>query len=78
MRLPMTADQFGRNNPLDTRPRTNYTDPINPRKDTTMKHCYCGQPATTLVDSDSIQFQNGQPVCDEHAEDRDPVEERII
>lgn len=42
------------------------------------QHCYCGKPATTLVDSDSIQFQNGQPVCDEHAEDRDPVEERII
>lgn len=28
--------------------------------------CFCGKPATVLIDSDSIQYRNGQPVCDEH------------
>ena len=41
------------------------------------KTCFCGQPATHLQDSDSIQYRNGQPVCDEHF-DGDEHEERII
>lgn len=28
--------------------------------------CFCGNLATVLVDSDSIQYRDGQPVCDEH------------
>jgi hypothetical protein len=46
---------------------------------TKTENCWCGQAATQYVDSDSTQFQEkGQPVCDEHAEDRDPFEPPIV
>ena len=28
--------------------------------------CWCGSEATVLVDSDSMEFRDGMPVCDEH------------
>lgn len=39
--------------------------------------CWCGQPATVLIDSDSILFPDGRPVCAEH-DTGDRPEERII
>lgn len=30
------------------------------------RKCFCGKPATVLIDSDSWQYRDGMPVCDEH------------
>lgn len=48
------------------------------RTEPTDFECWCGEPATQLVDSDSINFADGMPVCDEHAEGLDPHEARIV
>lgn len=28
--------------------------------------CYCGKPATVLIDADSIMHRHGMPVCNDH------------
>lgn len=47
------------------------------RRMTTLTCIFCGKPATHLADSDSIQWQDGTPVCDDDF-DGDEHEERII
>lgn len=52
-------------------------EPVGGAHDPMTPLCWCGERATTLVDSDSWPYRDGQPVCDEHAEGRDPAETSI-